>query len=231
MVIESPLPWIDGPAHQTGPPSALRHSCHRLRPRVRPHEADKVWPRDAGGVSCRLSRQKSLSSTSYGAAASSSRSPRLTTSTRHLTEDVVWRKLTAAGCRANVLLMDGRQCAASLSDEGGSPAPRGPGEVHLIPVRSRGAFHPKLLMLIGRGRGLLFVGSHNLTVAGFSRNRELTSRFEASAEDEAPLAVMGEAWRFMRAWVADQPSGLLAAFDAAERVRRVATRCPGRSRA
>ena len=130
-------------------------------------------------------------------------------------EDVVWRKLTAAGCRANVLLMDGRQCAASLSDEGARPRLAGR-EYTLIPVRSRGAFHPKLLMLIGRGRGLLFVGSHNLTVAGFSRNRELTSRFEASAEDEAPLAVMGEAWRFMRAWVADQPSGLLAAFDAAE---------------
>lgn len=130
-------------------------------------------------------------------------------------EDVVWRKLTAAGCRANVLLMDGRQCAASLSDEGARPRLAGR-EYTLIPVRSRGAFHPKLLMLIGRGRGLLFVGSHNLTVAGFSRNRELTSRFEASAEEEASLAVMGEAWRFMRAWVADQPSGLLAAFDAAE---------------
>lgn len=130
-------------------------------------------------------------------------------------EEVVWRHLVAAGCRANVLLMDGRQCAASLSDEGARPRLAGR-EYTLIPARSRGAFHPKLLMLVGRERGLLFVGSHNLTVAGFGRNRELTSRLEAPTDDEASLAALGEAWRFMRAWVADQPAELLAAFDAAE---------------
>lgn len=128
-------------------------------------------------------------------------------------EEVMWRRLTAAGCRANVLLMDGRQCAAALSDEGSRPRLAGR-EYTLIPARSRGAFHPKLLMLVGRERGLLFVGSHNLTVAGYGRNRELTSRIESSAEDSA--AAFGEAWRFMRAWVSDQPSELVAAFDAAE---------------
>lgn len=130
-------------------------------------------------------------------------------------EDVMWRHLVAAGCRANVLLMDGRQCAASLSDEGARPRLAGR-EYTLIPARSRGAFHPKLLMLVGRERGLLFVGSHNLTVTGFGRNRELTSRLEASSDDEASLAALGEAWRFMRTWVADQPAELLAAFDAAD---------------
>lgn len=130
-------------------------------------------------------------------------------------EDVVWRHLTAAGCRANVLLMDGRQCAATLSDEGSRPRLAGR-EYTLIPARSRGAFHPKLMMLVGRERGLLFTGSHNMTVAGFGRNRELTSRIEAAADDEAAMAALGEAWRFMRAWAADQPAGLLAAFDAAE---------------
>jgi hypothetical protein len=112
-------------------------------------------------------------------------------------------------------MMDGRQCAASLSDEGSRPRLAGR-EYTLIPARSQGAFHSKLLMLVGRGRGLLFAGSHNLTVAGFGRNRELTSRLEVSAEDEVSMSALGEAWRFMRAWVADQPAELLAAFDAAE---------------
>lgn len=94
--------------------------------------------------------------------------------------------------------MDGRQCAAALADEGSRPRLAGR-EYTLIPARSRGAFHPKLLMLIGRDRGVLFTGSHNLTVAGFGRNRELTSRIEASAEDETSMAVLGEAWRFLRA--------------------------------
>jgi hypothetical protein len=126
---------------------------------------------------------------------------------------VMWRRLASAGCRANVLLMDGRQCAAALSDEGSRPRLAGR-EYTLIPARARGAFHPKLLMLVGREQGLLFVGSHNLTVAGYGRNRELTSRIESSAEGSA--AAFGEAWRFMREWVANQPTELLAAFDAAE---------------
>lgn len=132
-------------------------------------------------------------------------------------EEVVLRRLASAGCRANVLMMDGRQCAGAYASDDTRPRFAGR-EYTFIPVRAGGAFHPKLMFLVGRHKGLLFVGSHNLTVAGFGHNRELTSRFEVDDDSEqADLAVFGRAWDFLRAWAAGQPGELLAAFDDAER--------------
>ena len=132
-------------------------------------------------------------------------------------EEVVLRRLAGAGCRANVLVMDGRQCAGAYASDDTRPRLAGR-DYTLIPVRAGGAFHPKLVFLLGRHKGLLFVGSHNLTVAGFGHNQELTSRFEADDDgDRGDLAVFGRAWDFLRAWAAGQPEELLAAFDDAER--------------
>jgi hypothetical protein len=132
-------------------------------------------------------------------------------------EEVVLRRLAGAGCRANVLVMDGRQCAGAYASDDTRPHLAGR-DYTLIPMRAGGAFHPKLLFLLGRRKGLLFVGSHNLTVAGFGHNRELTSRFEVDDDgDRGDLAVFGRAWDFLRAWAAGQPEELLAAFDDAER--------------
>ena len=132
-------------------------------------------------------------------------------------EEVMLRRLASAGCRANVLLMDGRQGAGAYTSDDTRPRFAGR-DYTLIPVRAGGAFHPKIVLLVGRHKGLLFVGSHNLTVAGFGHNRELTSRFEADDDsDHEDLAVFGGAWDFLRAWAAGQPEELLAAFDDAER--------------
>jgi hypothetical protein len=132
-------------------------------------------------------------------------------------EEVVLRRLASAGCRANVLMMDGRQCAGAYASDDTRPRLAGR-EYTFIPVRAGGAFHPKLMFLVGRHKGLLFVGSHNLTVAGFGHNRELTSRFEVDDDSkQADLAIFGRAWDFLRAWAAGQPEELLAAFDDAER--------------
>jgi hypothetical protein len=132
-------------------------------------------------------------------------------------EEVVLRRLASAGCRANVLMMDGRQCAGAYASDDTRARFAGR-DYTLIPVRAGAAFHPKLIFLVGRHKGLLFVGSHNLTVAGFGHNRELTNRFEVDDDsNNAELAVFGGAWDFLRAWAAGQPEELLAAFDDAER--------------
>jgi len=97
-------------------------------------------------------------------------------------EEVVLRRLIAAGCTQNVVLMDARQCAASLAHE--STWPRRAGiDYTLIPVLDPGAFHPKILLRLGKKQGSLFVGSHNLTVAGFGLNHELTNRFRYDTKD------------------------------------------------
>lgn len=132
-------------------------------------------------------------------------------------EEVVLPRLAAAGCRANVLMMDARQCAAALSEE--STRPRRAGVAYtLMPVRAAGAFHPKVILLVGRRRGLLFVGSHNLTLSGLSLNRELTNRFEfADDKDRGEVGAIKTAWEFLRAWAAEQPAELQATFNSAER--------------
>lgn len=132
-------------------------------------------------------------------------------------EEVLLRRLASAGCRANVLMMDGRQCAGAYASDDTKARFAGR-DYTLIPVRAGGAFHPKIVLLVGRRKGLLFVGSHNLTVVGFGYNRELTSRFEVNDEsDIADFTVFSGVWDFLRAWAAGQPEELLATFEDAER--------------
>lgn len=132
-------------------------------------------------------------------------------------EDVVLRRLVNAGCRGNVLMMDAAECAQALVV--GSTRPRLAGRAYtLIPVNAGGAFHPKIIFMVGRDRGMLFVGSHNLTLSGLSHNRELTSRFEFTNDaDGADATAMRAAWDFLRAWACPQPRELQATFDDAER--------------
>ena len=96
-------------------------------------------------------------------------------------EEVVLRRLVNAGVRHNVLLMDAQQYAASL----GSHPPRLAGRRYtLMPIQVSGAFHPKLIFLAGKHKGLVVVGSHNMTLAGFGFNRELTNIVRIQGADD-----------------------------------------------
>jgi HKD family nuclease len=113
-------------------------------------------------------------------------------------------------------MLDARQCAAALAEE--STRPRLAGYAYtLMPVKAGGAFHPKIILLVGRRKGLLFLGSHNLTLSGLSHNRELTNRFEfASDKDNVDVAAIKTVWQFMRAWTAEQPEELREVFNTVE---------------
>ena len=117
-------------------------------------------------------------------------------------EQVVLRRLIASGCRHNILLVDARQVAGAFADPASRPRLAGH-HYTLIPVRAKGAFHPKIALLGGPERGSLLVGSHNVTLAGFGGNRELTNRlqFDKSA-DESVRAAFSDAWRFLASWAA-----------------------------
>ena len=107
-------------------------------------------------------------------------------------EEVVLRRLVNAGVRHNVLLMDSRQYAASMA----SHPPRLAGRRYtLLPMKVPGAFHPKLIFLAGKNKGLVIVGSHNMTLAGFGFNRELTNVVRIQgAEDSAGISIALGAW-------------------------------------
>lgn len=128
-------------------------------------------------------------------------------------EQIVLRRLIKAGCRVNTLLMDAGQFAASIKDAASRPAFAGR-DYTIVPVDAGGGvFHPKILLLLGKEYSALCVGSHNLTLSGFGKNRELTTLFEISPESEdSDRRIFQDVWKALRTWTAAQPEELVDPF-------------------
>src|SRR5262245_40753418 len=114
-------------------------------------------------------------------------------------------------------MMDARQCGAVLQDEGARPRRAGR-DYSLMPVKAGSSFHPKIILLVARGNGVLLVGSHNLTMSGFGLNGELTTRFEYAADKNRPkdwnnLATFQSAFRFLKDWASSQPEEMQEMLD------------------
>ena len=131
-------------------------------------------------------------------------------------EEVLLRRLINAGVRHNVLLMDAQQYNVSLQ----SHPPRLAGRRYtLAPIAVPGAFHPKLIFLAGKQKGLVIVGSHNVTLAGFGFNRELTNVIRIRATDDEPgLVIAVRAWAEIMQWIAS------SAHDLPQQVRDMVAR-------
>jgi hypothetical protein len=121
-------------------------------------------------------------------------------------EEVVLRRLVNAGVRHNALLMDAQQYAASLI----SNPPRLAGRQYtLLPVSVPGAFHPKPIFLTGKSKGAIVVGSHNMTLAGFGFNREITNLVHIREKDDAAgIALAQEVWTEIEFWLNDFTAGI-----------------------
>lgn len=136
-------------------------------------------------------------------------------------EEVVRPHLTASGCRHNLVMMDAHRCSETLSDQGSRP--RSAGRLYsLIPVKIGGAFHPKILLLVGRNKGTLLVGSHNLTLSGYGSNRELTNKFEYIATRErkqlqGEIITLQRAYQFLKSYADGQPEIVQEMFEVLER--------------
>jgi len=133
-------------------------------------------------------------------------------------EQIALRRLIRAGCRVNTLLMDTGQFAACVSDTSGKPLLAGRNYT-IIPVDAgRGVFHPKIILLIGQEYAALCVGSHNLTLSGFGKNRELTTVFEINPKsDPGERQTFRDVWKALRFWTANQPEELLDSFSFVEK--------------
>ena len=104
-------------------------------------------------------------------------------------EDVVLRRLMDRGCTNNILLLDAGRCAAAFTSDDTRPRRAGR-DYTLVPVHLSGAFHPKLILLTGKSKGALFVGSHNMTLAGFGLNDEITNEFRTGKLETRQGAVV-----------------------------------------
>jgi len=125
----------------------------------------------------------------------------LTTYNLHIPflEEVIIRRLHSSGCRHIIVLADQHQLAKAVH----ANTPQRAGfDYLLLPMPTRTAFHPKMVMLAGKSKGFLAVGSHNLTYSGFGHNREVTNAFYYDSKNRHENAVMfHEAWKVLRQWM------------------------------
>jgi hypothetical protein len=132
-------------------------------------------------------------------------------------EEVVLRRLIDRGCTNNILMVDAGLCAEAFASENTRPRRAGR-DYTLVPVHLQGAFHPKLIVTLGKSKGALFVGSHNTTLAGFGLNDEVTNEFRTSgAGARQGASVIRAALDYLETFV---PSGLADVghvFDAVQR--------------
>jgi len=136
-------------------------------------------------------------------------------------EEVVLRYLLSNGCRHNILLMDKTQFNECLSSEDLSPQNAG-FDYTLAPMKAKGAFHPKVVLLVGKRKGVLFVGSHNVTLSGWGINKELTTSFNISdGKEKFGISEAAAAWQFIENWVlyqTDLPSSIRDSINAIPRM-------------
>lgn len=136
-------------------------------------------------------------------------------------EEVVLRQLLSNGCRHNILLMDQKQFNECMHSE--ELRPRSAGfDYTLIPMRATGAFHPKIVLMAGKYKGHLIVGSHNVTLSGWGTNRELSTRFDISnGKEKFGLSTATAAWRFLLDWVEFQSEMSESLIDAINAVAQM----------
>ena len=81
-------------------------------------------------------------------------------------------------------------------------------------------FHPKIALLVGKKHIRVFVGSHNMTLAGFGHNRELSTEVDLPrGKDDSKAAFAQDVWNFLEAWLQHQAAYIPQSIhDAALRV-------------
>lgn len=143
-------------------------------------------------------------------------------------EQVILPRLRAGGARHNLVLMDATEFTRLMAEPDTAPRLAGRGYT-LVPITgggaassSPGAFHPKLMLLLGKNKAILHVGSHNLTLSGFNHNAEMTALLSESGAEVNTFAELAEAWQAIRHWVQRErdrlPPQVEQAVHATERV-------------
>ena len=130
-------------------------------------------------------------------------------------EDVLLRKMQSAGISHHMLFVDKGMCLQSMEDR---PPVKAGSHYVLAPMTCSGAFHPKVMLLLGKNKGLLAVGSHNLTLSGFGQNLEITNviRFSKNSNEDY-LEFFKQAFYAFQDWAtgygSDLPDVVLTALE------------------
>ncbi|WP_441278596.1 hypothetical protein AB7783_20055 [Tardiphaga sp. 172_B4_N1_3] len=111
-------------------------------------------------------------------------------------ENVVLSRLRGAGCHNNILLCDGALLGQSLANV--ATQPRSAGRLYTVNgKRAAGAFHPKLIIQLGRDGGRIIVSSANMTATGLAGNVELAGEFACGVDDSGEQRLIAQAWSYV----------------------------------
>jgi len=68
------------------------------------------------------------------------------------------------------------------------------------PIYSKGAFHPKIMMLVGKKHGLIIIGSGNLTSSGLNTNEEIWAAFHMDNLGSKNMPVFSSVWNYLQSY-------------------------------
>jgi hypothetical protein len=110
-------------------------------------------------------------------------------------EEAVLYPLWRNGCRNHLVFMDAQRYADTIGDLRGSVTWVGRRYL-LIPVDlgMLQCFHPKLVLLLGHGRGRLLIGSGNLTFTGFGHNHEVFTCLDWTPDNPELQHLFAQTW-------------------------------------
>ncbi len=115
-------------------------------------------------------------------------------------EEAILYPLWRNGCRNNLVFMDAQRYADTIGDLGGSVTWVGRRYL-LIPVDlgMLQSFHPKLVLLLGRERGRLLIGSGNLIFTGFGHNHEVFTCLDWTPDNSELQHLFAQTWGLVNA--------------------------------
>ena len=114
-------------------------------------------------------------------------------------ENRVMPIFNSLGIKNVLVFVDSHQLDKALEESTGKEWSRNK-LYSLVPIESKGVFHPKILMLVGKTYGFLSIGSGNLTASGLSSNDEVWGAFQLTHFDSPNAPVFGAAWTYLNAF-------------------------------
>lgn len=111
-------------------------------------------------------------------------------------ENIVLPRLRGSSCSNNILLLDGRMLTFAL--DGLSLLPEHAGRHYtVLGIETKGVFHPKITLQLGRRTGRVIISSANITASGLAGNLELAGSLFCTEEPSGEARLVAAAWDYI----------------------------------
>lgn len=110
-------------------------------------------------------------------------------------ESQVLHRLRTAGCTNNLLLVDATAYVEGLPSQ--APLTYHAGKLYsVLPIDVKAAFHPKVFVQVGREQGRALLGSANVSLQGWARNREVVVELAFKGLDDPMRPLIARLYRY-----------------------------------